>query len=63
VVLGTVAGDLAARVASVFEIPAAATGPLSSLDAGSFALLRRGRLEYVSLDPTPAEGEVLALAR
>jgi hypothetical protein len=34
-----------------------------TLAPGSFALLRRGRLEYVSLDPTPAEATVLELAR
>jgi hypothetical protein len=63
VVLGTIAGALAAQVASVFGVPIEATGPMATLDPGSFALLRRGRLEYVSLDPTPAEAHVLELAR
>jgi hypothetical protein len=63
VVLGTTAGPLAAEVASVFGLPMQATAPMATLAPGSFALLRRGRLEYVSLDPTPAEVQVLELAR
>ncbi len=63
VVLGTMAGALAARVASVFDVPLEATGPMATLAPGSFALLRRGRLEYVSLDPAPAERQVLETAR
>jgi hypothetical protein len=63
VVLGTMAGALAAQVASVFDVAREATGPMVTLAPGSFALLRRGRLEYVSLDPTPAEATVLELAR
>ncbi|MEP7020113.1 MAG: hypothetical protein ABI808_05645 [Pseudonocardiales bacterium] len=56
-------GELAAQVAAVFDVPREATGPMATLAPGSFALLRRGRLEYVSLDPTPAEAGVLELAR
>lgn len=63
VVLGTVAGVLAAQIASVFDVAREATAPMATLTPGSFALLRRGRLEYVSLDPTPAEAQVLELAR
>ncbi|PZS25281.1 MAG: hypothetical protein DLM58_22780 [Pseudonocardiales bacterium] len=63
VVLGTVAGALAAQVAAGFDVPRAATSAMAALAPGSFALLRRGRLEYVSLDPTPAEAGVLELAR
>ena len=63
VVLGTIAGALAAQVAAVFDVAREATGPMATLAPGSFALLRRGRLEYVSLDPTPAEAQVLELAR
>lgn len=63
VVVGTVAAPLAAEVASVFGVPIQATGPMATLAPGSFALLRRGRVEYVLLDPSPAETQVLALAR
>jgi hypothetical protein len=63
VVFGMIPRELAGTVASAFGVPAEATAPLSTLAAGLYALVCRGRLEYVSLDPTPAESQVLALAR
>jgi hypothetical protein len=63
VILGTVAGALAAQVASAFDVAREATTAMATLGPGSFALLRRGRLDYVSLDPTPPETQVLQLAR
>jgi hypothetical protein len=62
VVFGTIPRELVGNVASAFGLPTSATEPLSALATGYYALLRRGRLEYVSLDPTPAESQVLALA-
>jgi hypothetical protein len=62
-VFGPVPPALTDAVAAAFSVSAADSAPLATLSAGVFALLRRGRLEYLSLDPTPAETQVLELAR
>jgi hypothetical protein len=62
-VFGAIPAEVTGMVAATFGLPARATEPLGRLDAGSFGILRRGRIEYVSLNPTPAEGRVLELAR
>lgn len=62
VIFGAVPRDHAGLVASTFGLPATTAGQLATLAPGYFALLRRGRLEYVSLDPTSAEAQVLARA-
>lgn len=62
VVFGAVPRDRAGLVVSTFGLPAPTAGQLATLAPGYFALLRRGHLEYVSLDPTSAEAQVLARA-
>jgi hypothetical protein len=62
-VFGAVPADVIGLVARSFGIPMRSTEPLARLDASSFGVLRRGRIEYVSLNPTSAEGHVLESAR
>jgi hypothetical protein len=62
-VFGGIPSDFTASVASVFGVPARATERLAHLEPGVCALLRRGRLEWVTLDPTPAERHLLDAAR
>lgn len=60
---GAVPPDTAAMIGATFGLRRNATEPLCRLDSGSFGMLRRGRIDYVSLNPTPAEGQVLEQAR
>jgi hypothetical protein len=62
-IFGAVPPDVVTAVATAFGVPAPVAQPLAQLDSGSFGVLRRGRVEYVSLDPTAAESQVLELAR
>jgi ESX secretion system protein EccE len=62
-VFGAVPPAVTDAIAAAFAVPPDAVAPLATLAPGVFALLRRARLEYVSLDPTPDESQVLALAR
>lgn len=62
-IFGAVPSDAAKTICATFGLPATAADPLTRLDAGSFGMLRRGHLEIVSLNPTPAEGQVLESAR
>lgn len=62
-VFGAVPRDAARAIAATFALPRGASDRLDRLDAGSFGVMRRGRIEYVSLNPTPAEGQVLDRAR
>ena len=62
-IFGAVPPDVVTAVATAFGVAAHAVQPLAQLDAGSFGVLRRGRVEYVSLDPTAAESRVLETAR
>ncbi|GAB2463513.1 hypothetical protein GCM10027265_10990 [Jatrophihabitans fulvus] len=62
-VFGAMPGDAARAVASAFGLARDAVARLAQLDAGSFAVVRRGRVDFVSLDPTPAEAQVLDSAR
>ena len=50
-------------MARAYGLPVEATQVLARLDAGSFGLVRRRRLEIVSLNPTAPEGQVLARAQ
>lgn len=59
-VFGPVPADLTDRVAGAFGLPGAAARGLAALDRNSFALVRRGRIEYVASDATPAEQQLLA---
>ncbi|HEU5266894.1 MAG TPA: hypothetical protein VFU35_09335 [Jatrophihabitans sp.] len=58
-VFGVTGEDLTPQIAVAFGLPVAAAHGLSRLDTGSFGILRRGRVEYVTLDPTDAEAQVL----
>ncbi|SHG69736.1 hypothetical protein SAMN05443575_2573 [Jatrophihabitans endophyticus] len=62
-VFGAVPPEIAVLVSRAFALPRGAADPLSRLDAGSFAVLRHGHVDYVSLDPTAAEGQLLDQAR
>jgi hypothetical protein len=58
-VFGPVGAELTGRIASAFGLPAPSTQGLAGLDGGTFGVLRRGRIEYVTLDPTQAEQHAL----
>lgn len=62
-IFGAIPAEVTATVAAAFGISARAAEPLARLDSGSFGMLRRGRIEYVSVNPTSAEGQVLELTR
>jgi hypothetical protein len=56
---GVTAEDATPRIALAFAIPVHAVHGLARLDSTSFGILRRGRIEYVTVDPTEAEGRAL----
>ena len=62
-IFGAVPAEYVGTVARAFAISPDAALPLARLDAGSFGVLQRGRVEYVSLNPTGAEGSILEAAR
>jgi hypothetical protein len=62
-VFGAVPPETARHVAGMFGLPRGSAEPLSRLDARSFGVVRRGHVEYVSLNPTSAEGQLLDQAR
>ncbi|MBE7186698.1 hypothetical protein [Jatrophihabitans endophyticus] len=62
-IFGAVPAEFVGTVARAYAITPDAALPLARLDAGSFGVLRRGRIEYVSLDPSGAEGRLLEAAR
>lgn len=62
-IFGAIPVEFAPVVARAYGLPVETTQVLGRLDAGSFGLLRRGRLEVVSLNPTAAEGQALARAQ
>lgn len=62
-IFGAVPNDAARTIGATFGLPRGAGDPLTRLDAGSFGLISRGRIDFVSLNPTPAEGQVLESAR
>ncbi|MGI8679365.1 MAG: hypothetical protein ACR2LX_11885 [Jatrophihabitans sp.] len=62
-IFGAVAPEAARVIGATFGLRTSAADPLSRLDAGSFGMLRRGQIEFVSLNPTSAEGLVLESAR
>ncbi len=59
-VFGRVAADYTPRIALAFGLPRRATADLARLDDRSFGVLRRGRIEYVTIDLTQAEHQVIA---
>jgi hypothetical protein len=57
---GRVSPELAGRVGSAFGLGRRGAERLPELDDSAVALLRRGRVEYLALDPTDAERRLLA---
>lgn len=62
-IFGAVPPESARIIGSTFGLRLEAADPLTRLDAGSFGMLRRGQIEFVSLNPTSDEGQVLEAAR
>ena len=62
-VFGALPAEFVPGVARAFELPVRSAESLARLDATSFGVLRRGRIEYVSLNPTSAEAQLLSAAR
>jgi hypothetical protein len=61
-IFGAVAPELTAGVATAFGLPTYLTDRLAHLETGTVALVRRGRLDFATLDPTPAERQLLDAA-
>ena len=61
--LGPVPPALTRQVAQSFRVPQDQVERLVYLEPGVLTVLRRGRLDTVALDPSPAERAVLDLAR
>lgn len=61
-VFGAVAADYTPRIAAAFGLPKEATAGLARLDDRSFGIVRRGRIEYVSVDLTQPEYDVIERA-
>jgi hypothetical protein len=59
VLVGRMDAELAAAVPSIFAVAPAHPAHLTSLAEGVIAVLRRGALDYVTLDPTPSEAALL----
>lgn len=62
-ILTDVPPDATATVASAFAIPGPTAERLAQLPPGRLALLRRGRVEFGTLNPTPAEAQLLEVAQ
>jgi hypothetical protein len=62
-VLGRMPADLTGVVASSFGLAPRVADRLAHLDGSAVALLRRGRLEPATIDPTPAERQLLEAGR
>jgi hypothetical protein len=61
-IFATAAAEHSVRIAAAFGLPRQATGELARLDERSFGIVRRGRIEYASVDPTRGEQDLLARA-
>jgi hypothetical protein len=61
-VLARLPQPAAERVVTVFGLPRGSVEALSSLGERSFALLRRGHIGYVTIDPNPGEDHALGRA-
>jgi hypothetical protein len=62
-ILAGVPLDATGIAASAFGLPASSAERLAHLPPGTLALLRRGRLEFGALNPTPAEAQLLEAAQ
>jgi hypothetical protein len=61
-VFGAVTPQDSVRIAAAFGLSRSATAGLAQLDARTVGLVRRGRIEYVTIDLTAAEEQVIAQA-
>jgi hypothetical protein len=59
-VFGQVSSAVATTLATMMGLNMALIAQLSSLGPGSVALVSRGAIQYVALDPSPAEQQLLA---
>lgn len=59
-VFGQVTSAIASALAATMSLPMSQIGQLTALGPGSVALVSRGVIQYVALDPTQAEGQLLA---
>jgi hypothetical protein len=59
-VLGQVPSNVANALASIMGLSLSSIGQLGSLGPGAVALVSRGSVRYVALDPSQAEGRLLA---
>ena len=58
--LGQVSSSVATALATMMGLNTSLIGPLSALGPGTVALVWRGGIQYVELDPSEAERQVLA---
>ena len=59
-VFGQVSSAVASALATMMGLDMSLVGQLSALGPGAIALVSRGAIEYVALDPSPAERQLLA---
>jgi ESX secretion system protein EccE len=59
-VLGQISAAIADALAATMGLSMSLTGQLAGLGPGSVALVARGTIVYVSLDPSQAEAQLLA---
>lgn len=60
-VLGQVSSNIATTLATIMGLSLSSIGQLGALGPGAVALVSRGSIRYVALDPSQAEGRLLAL--
>lgn len=63
VVFGGIPAEFTEMVASSFRLAGQPSARLAQLEPGTVGVLRRGRIEFVALNPTPAEQQLLDQAR
>jgi hypothetical protein len=61
-VLGQVTSNIANALAGIMGLNVSSIGQLGALGPGTVALVSRGSIRYVALDPSQAEGRLLAQA-
>ncbi len=59
-IFGRVSSAVSTALATMMGLNTSLIGQLSSLGPGAVALIARGSIQYVALDPSPAEGQLLA---
>ena len=59
-IVGQLGAATAGVLARIMALPESVSGSLTILGPGSVALVAKGTIHYVVLDPSPAEGQLLA---